>query len=483
VSKISIKKNFIYNTLYEILVIISPLITAPYVSRIFEADGVGVYSYTSAVASYFTMFAALGIKSYGQREIARHRDNPQQASKLFWELELLCISTTFLSLLIWCLVIIFSTEYTAYYAVLTVTVAATAFDISWFWKGQEQYKFIVIRNSAVKIIGIIILFVFVREKNDMLLYISLIAISGLIGNISMWANLSKYLVKIDRKTLSVKKHLSQTMVYFIPTVATSIYTVLDKVMLGWIVNSEIENGYYEQATKLINICKTLVLSINTVVSARLSFLFSKEMHDEIKEKMKAVVNFLLLIAIPVTLGLIGVASNFVPWFFGDGYEKTITVVYIMSPLLIIIGISNCLGSLYFVPSGQRARSNKAIIAGGLTNLFFNTFLIYLFQSSGAAIATVTAEIVITVMYLYMAKDYFNASCILKYSWKRLISAGFMLAVVIVLKSIIEEPLLLIIAQVGLGAAVYAVCLIALRDKLVTENLSKIFKSIFKRKGN
>ena len=164
----SIRKNYIYNTLYEILAIISPLITAPYISRIFGSDGVGIYSYTNAIAVYFTMIAALGIKSYGQREIAQHRDNKKETSKLFWELEIVCISSTIIALLGWTILILISKKYSMYYMVLTMTVLATAFDISWFWSGQEQFKFIVIRNSIVKILGIILLFTFVRKKTDLM---------------------------------------------------------------------------------------------------------------------------------------------------------------------------------------------------------------------------------------------------------------------------------------------------------------------------
>lgn len=481
----SIKKNYIYNTLYEILAIISPLITAPYVSRIFEADGVGIYSYTSAIATYFTMFAALGVKSYGQREIAQHRDNRKEASRLFWELELMCISTTLICLIGWVLLIIFSTGYSVYYLVLTMTVAATAFDISWFWGGYEQYRFIVIRNSLIKIIGIILLFVFVHKKTDLLLYIALIAATGLLGNISMWSYLPKYLVKVKPSSLKIASHYKETIVYFIPTIATSVYTVLDKAMIGWIIKSDksdFENGYYEQATKIISICKTLVFSINTVMSSRMSFLFSKKMYDEIKAKMKTTINFILLIAVPLMFGLIGVSKRFVPFFYGNGFEMTTQIIYIMAPLLIIIGISNCLGALYFTPSGQRARSNKAIITGAIVNLVFNSFLIYFLHAKGAAIASIIAELTITCMYLYMSKDFFDISCILHCIWKRLIAASTMLLVVFLLDHMISSDLFAILLEVGIGAIIYAICLVILRDSFLLDNAKKvIFKFINRKK--
>ena len=480
-AKPSIKKNFIYNTLYEILAIISPLITAPYVSRIFGADGVGVYSYTSAMASYFALFAALGIKTYGQREIAQCRDNKEKASKLFWELELMCISTTVLSLIVWAFLVIFSKENSVYYTVLTMTVAATAFDISWFWKGYEEYGFIVIRNSFIKIVGIVLLFVFVHEKSDLLLYTAMIAATGLIGNISMWAHLRKYLVKVNWHELKLKYHYQETMVYFVPTIATSIYTILDKAMIGWITKSDFQNGYYEQATKIVNICKTVVISLNSVLSSRISYLFSKQAHDEIKQKMVDALNFILLIGIPIVFGIIGIARTFVPFFFGEGFEQATILLYIMSPLVLIIAISNCYGGLYFTPSGQKARSNKGIIAGAVVNLILNAILIYPFQSYGAAVASIAAEMTVTEMYIFMSRDYFDSSCILRYSWKKLIASGTMLGVVIFLGYRISGGLAVLIAQVLAGCLIYVLMLFVLKDMFFIDQSKKIFSHVFKKK--
>ena len=476
----SIKKNFIYNTLYEILAIISPIITAPYVSRIFEADGVGVYSYTLAICSYFTMFAALGVKSYGQREIARCREDRKAASKLFWELELMCISTTLLCSIVWLFLIIFSSNYSVYYAVLTITLAATALDISWFWAGYEEYRFIVIRNSIIKIIGIVLLFTCVHKKSDLLLYVLLIAVIGFIGNLSMWTYLPKYLQKVSINELSLKRHYKETLVYFVPTIVTSIYTILDKAMIGWITKSDYENGYYEQATKILNICKALVFSIITVVSSRMSFLFAKGENNEIKDRLNNTIDFVMLFAIPIMFGLIGIADRFVPFFFGEGYEASIFILVILSALLPIVGISNSLGSLYFTPSGQRARSNKAIITGAVVNVVLNVTLIPFFKSTGAAVASVIAELTITCMYLYMARDYFDVKQIVKVSWKRLIAASIMMVAVLLIGKWIDNALLCIVLQSIAGVVSYGVLLLCLRDDFLIENTSKILKKVFRK---
>ena len=471
----SIKKNFIYNTLYEVLAIVSPIITAPYVSRIFEADGVGIYSFTSAICSYFTMFAALGVKSYGQREVARCREDRKAASKLFWELELMCVSTTLLCCIVWLFLILFSPSYSVYYSVLTITLVATAFDISWFWAGYEEYRFIVIRNSIIKIIGIVILFTCVHKKSDLLLYVLLIAAIGFLGNLSMWTYLPKYLERVSIKEISLKRHYKETFVYFIPTIATSVYTILDKAMIGWITKSDFENGYYEQATKILNICKALVFSIITVVSSRMSFLFAKGKNNEIKERLINTIDFVMLFALPIMFGLIGIANRFVPFFFGEGYDASILILIILAALLPIVGISNSLGSLYFTPSGQRARSNKAIVTGAVVNLVLNLILIPFYKSIGAAVASVIAELTITSMYLYMARDYFEAKQIVILSWKRVLAAVTMLVLVLLIGKWVESSIVCIILQAITGGITYGTILLCLKDKFVIENVSKILK--------
>lgn len=482
-SQPSIRKNYIYNTFYEILAILSPLITAPYIARIFESDGVGIYSYTNAIAVYFTMIAALGIKSYGQREIAQHRDKKEETSKLFWELELVCVSSTIVALLGWTILILISKKYSVYYMVLTMTVLATAFDISWFWSGQEQFKFIVIRNSIVKILGIVLLFVLVKKKSDLILYIAIIAGMNLLGNISMWSYLPKYLVKIDRKSISLKNHYKQAIVYFVPTIATSIYTVLDKAMIGWITDDENQNGYYEQATNIINMCKTMIFSVITVVSSRMSFLFSKEKHEEIKQKLTQTISFVTLIALPVAIGVIVVAKRFVPWFFGEGYDETVNIIYIMAPLVIIIGISNCFGALYFTPSGQRARSNKAIVAGAVVNLSLNLIMINIWKSRGAAIASVVAETTITIMYLYMARDYYDLKNIPKLIWKRIVAVGIMACLIMLIGNWISSMsnVIVLITQIVIGAIIYFIVLVILHDDFLLVNLKRYGSKLINRK--
>lgn len=459
----SIKQNYIYNTLYQILTMITPLITVPYVSRVLGVDNVGIQSFTKSVVTYFTLFAALGTIAYGQREIAMNRNDEYARSKLFWEIELLSIFTTVITVVAWGGFCLLSKEYSSIYYILTIEILSVAFDISWFFMGLEQFKFIVIRNSIVKIGGIVLIFVFVKHSNDLVRYIAINAISGLVGNAATWTYLPKIIRKVSLKDLRPLSHLKGTIGYFIPTIATSVYTVLDRTMIGAITGSEMQNGNYEQAQKIIQIIKNLMVSLNIVMSSRMSYLFSQNKISEIKNKIDQSFGLLFFVAIPSMFGLIGISTNFVPWFFGNGYEGVVSLLCILSPLPWIICVSNTLGNQYLTPSGQRVRSSKGIIFGAIVNIIANTILIPKFAAQGAAIGTIIAELSISITYVYMSRGYVSIRQLWMKTWKKLIAACIMLFVVWIIGRGHYASIIVTICQMLVGATVYLIILLVLQD--------------------
>lgn len=251
----SIKKNFIYSTAYQILNVITPFISAPYISRVLGAEGIGIQSYTASIQQYFLLLASLGTLSYGAREISMNRNDEYKRSKIFWEIELMSIGTTLIALAGWIILCFLTPKYRVYYIVLTIGIFAAAFDISWFFNGIEEFKLTVIRNSIFKIFGIILMFLYIKTREDLLLYVFITAATSFLSNLSLWPYMRRYLVKVNIRELKFKKHFSETLVYFIPTIATSVYTVLDKTLLGLITNDAVQNGYYQQAEKIINLAK------------------------------------------------------------------------------------------------------------------------------------------------------------------------------------------------------------------------------------
>lgn len=476
----SITKNYLYNVLYEIFVLIIPFITATYTARVFEADGIGAYSFSNTIASYAVLIGSLGVASYGQRECARFRDDKIMLSRSFWEIFLLKSFSVIICLVIYLIPTFFLVQYSSYLKAFICLVVAAIFDISWFYRGVENFKLVAIWQIVIKLITIIGLFLFIKEKSDLSLYILFISLSTLFGNIMMWISLKKFVDIPNFRKINPLRHLKNTLVYFIPTIATSIYTQLDKLMIGWISKDDFENGYYEQATKIVSMCKSIILTINTVIGARMSYLFQHNKFDEIKKRLLETMNYILLISVPICLGLIAIANVFVPVFFGEGYDKVTVLIYILAPLLISVGISNILGACYFIPSGQRARSNKIIVSAAFINFILNIPLIFMFKSIGACIASLIAETFIAVAYLIMGKEWLPVKAVGSMLIKKVLSGLIMFALVWTYSFYHSISIVNLIIEIFIGILSYTIFTLILKDKALLTIFNKIF-DIFGRK--
>lgn len=470
----SIKKNFIFSTAYQVLTLIAPLITAPYISRVLGAGGVGVVSYTTSIQMYFSLFAGLGTASYGMREIARNRNDVYKRSRIFWEIELLTIVTSAACLSIWGVWVALNSEYRIYYIVLTLGILAAMLDISWLYSGMEQFEYIVLPNSLLKILSIIALFVFVRNKDDAVVYLLINMLSIFLGNAAMWFGLKTFVKKVSFKELKIWPHFKETVIYFVPTIATSIYTVLDKTLIGLITHDSEECGFYEQATKIINMSKVITFTaINNVMCSRISYLFAKNQYDEIKQHIANSMEYIMFLGFGIMFGIIGVSEHFVPVFFGSGYDKTILLLNVLSPMVVIVGISNCLGSQYYTPVGKRATSAKFLIAGAIVNLFLNILMIPKLEALGASIASLISEIIISALYLSNCGGYTKIGTLIKISWKKILAGLVMLAALKYIgQFIVINELITLCVQIIAGVAIYIIVLFVLSDKWLKEVTEK-----------
>lgn len=466
--------------MYQILTLITPLITAPYVSRVLGVENIGIYSYTLSIQHYFMIAAALGTNAYGQREIARIRNDENKRSLLFWEIELLSVITTLTSLVCWSSVVLTNTELRVYFLILSANILAVLFDISWFYAGLEHFEHTVLRNSLFKIAGIIAIFTFVKTDKDLLVYLGIFVLSNLLGNISMWAHLPKYLVKINWKDVKITRHFKETLIYFIPTVATSVYSVLDRTLIGLITQNNAQNGYYEQSTKIISMANQVCFgALNAVTGARNSYLFAENKHDEIKRKIDQSIDYILFMGIGLCFGISAVASRFVPWFFGDGYDAVVNLLYIFSPIVFIIGVSNCLGANYYTPAGYRIRSSMFLIVGSIVNLILNCILIPKFDSYGAAVASVIAELVITILYMKNCDKYLTYRQLFLHGWRKVIAGVVMFVVIYAIDSTLTANTLAVFLDVFVGIVTYILVLFLTKDSIPALGI-KILKERLKK---
>lgn len=474
----SIKSNYIYNLIYEVVSLLAPLITTPYLSRILHADGIGIYSFTYSIASYFVILGNLGVATYGQMEIARVHENQRELSKVFIELFLLRGILTLVSLTIYIVFSINSSSYILERLILGIYVFSSVLDVSWLFRGVEDFSKVVIRNVVVKLITIILIFAIVKSEQDTYLYVLLISLSTLIGNLSFIIPTRRIIIRIPIKEINIWRNLRECIVFFVPTIATSVYTMLDKTMLGYLSTDISQNGFYEQAHKIEQILLVVITSLNIIMRSRMSFLFAKGKLDEMRERLDQSLKYILMISIPMTLGIVGIAKTFIPLFLGSGYEECVLLLQIFSILLVVIGISNCLNTHFLGPSGRQNKNNVVLIAGAILNFVLNYLWIPKYGALGASVASVIAEVVILAGYLYLIRDFFKGYRLLQLGWKYMVSGVVMICIVLMMeKSIDGSHIIKLFVQVFAGFIVYFGLLIVLKDEMLKSGYNLVKKKI------
>lgn len=472
----SITKNYLYNLIYQILLIIIPIITTPYVSRVLGADGVGKFSFSNSIVSYYVIFASLGFGYYAQREIAKYQDNRKKQTEIFWEI-IIVRSVSVLTVLIVYFTAMalgaFKEEYTVLMIILSINILAVAFDISFLFAGNEDFSKTVLTNTLVRILNVIAIFVFVKERNDLWKYTLITVLTVLVANASLALYAKNFLCKIEVKNLKPIRHIKPAAILFLPTIAVSVYAYLDKTMIGIITGSDFENGFYEQAEKIVKMVMTVVTSLGTVMIPRNANAFERKDMEAIRQNIYRSVRFVLLLGIPMMIGLIAVSDNMVPWFLGDGYYKSANIMKILSVLILAIGLNNVFGLQYLIPAGEDKKFTISVTCGAITNFLLNLVFIRLFKSYGAAIATIAAETVVAIIMFCFIRKNVPLREILKSSIKYLISGIIMFVPCFILGRILEPSIINTFIVVFTGAVVYLICLILLKDEFFFEIANRL----------
>lgn len=470
----SISKNYLYNLFYQILVIVMPLITTPYLSRVLGAEAIGIYSYTLSIATYFILFGTLGISLYGQREIAYVQEDDKKRSITFWEISFLKIITMTISIFIFWVTYGMHGQYKIYYRILVIELISQCIDISWFFQGIEEFKKTVIRNSIVKLIFAICIFMFVKSPNDLIKYIVIIAGANLFGNMSLWIYIPKYIQKVAIKDLHVFKHLKPTILLFIPQIAVQIYTVLDRTMLGIIIEDKSEVGFYEQAQKVVKLLLTLITSLGTVMVPRMASTFAKGDKEQLKKYMYSSFSFVFFLAFPIMAGLILISGEFVPIFFGQGYEKVAVLINVIVPITLFIGLSNIIGTQYLLPTKRQTEFSISVIVGAIVNFILNIIVIKKYASIGASITTVIAEFLVTAVQFYFVRKEIDIKTVLRLSKNNIIATVIMFGIVYITTKVLTlHGIYSIIIQITEGCIIYGIILILLKDSFVNDVLNKV----------
>lgn len=465
----SLKKNYIFNLVYQILILFLPLITTPYVSRVLGASNLGIYSFTTSITAYFILFGNLGITMYGQREIAYFQKDKKSYSKVFYEISIFKTITMFFSILFFYLFFILRTnEYSLYFTILLIELSASIFDISWFFQGMEDFKKTVSRNFIIKIICVVLIFTFVKGEDDLVTYFIIYSLSNLLGNISMWVYIPKCVCKTALQTLNIFRHFKPTVSLFIPQVAIQVYTILDRTMIGLIISDKAQVGFYDQAQKIIKILLTIVTALGTVMLPRIANNFANGNNQIIKEYIYKSLRVAYCMAFPFVFGICLISKEFVPLFLGNGYDTVVYLMCIISPIILFIATSSTIGNQFLLPTKRQREFTISVIVGALLNLILNLILIYKFSSIGASIATVCAELSVASIQLYFVRHDLSIKKIIMSSKNYFLSAVLMFAICNCINFFNFSIVFSLFFKIIIGSVIYVVGLVILKDSFVYE---------------
>lgn len=463
----SLVKNYIYDLLYRVLTIITPIATAPYISRVIGADGIGDYSYTQSICSYFSLIAILGSNVYGQREIAFCCNDKDRRSCTFWEIMCIRIMAIVASSSAYFLLCMQSSGIIKVLFLLQlVDILGLLFDITWLLQGVEEFGLLLYRNIIIKVLSVLSIFLFVKNQNDLYLYVLLTSVAVVAGNLSVWLQVGKFIHFVSWKQLRIKRHLLPILSLFLPTIALRLYDALDKTMLGIIVGSSSENGYYEQALKIITMAITVVTSLGNVMAPRMAVLYSQKNKEKLTSYMYGSFEIMWALALPIMFGIMAIAGNLVPWFFGEGYEKVIILLQCLAIICIPMGVKNVIGLQYLIPTERQNQYTKSILAGLGVNIVLNMILIPIYQSVGAAMASIISEYFVVCIQLFMIRKEIRLLTILKTIQGKLISAIIMGGGVYCLSKKMPTTIVSSLILTCIGSIVYFAMLLLFRDASV-----------------
>lgn len=473
--KNNIRLNYIYNLCYQLLNVLLPLITTPYIARVLKADGVGKYSYSYAIAAIFVAVAQLGTVTFSIREIAYYQDNREERSRLFWEIFLFRCLTVAISLIIYYFTFCRGKNADIFLA-QSLCILAVCFDISWYFQGLEQFGLITARDFFSRILGVICVFSFVKTHDDLILYTVILGVTTIIGRVANWFVLPRYLSKISFTRLRIFRNVRTYVILFVPQIANQLYLAVDKSMIGMITGNDYESGYYAQADKILKVCTAILTAVVTVLSPRIAEAFSKGKGEAVQKYVDRTTHFLWMISIPMAVGLISTIGIIIPWFLGDGYESVRWLIYAFSPHIISLAFTTFFGML-LVNTKKQNEYAMSVATGAVCNILMNAFLIRRYLSIGAVMASVVAELIIAAIQLRVLSKQMDLKVFFPNIGKNILASITMAVVVFVVRRNHAPTMFHSVVVILIGGIVYFLCLMILREKfflsLVKQYLEKL----------
>ena len=448
----SLKKNIAYNFAYQLLILVLPLVTAPYLSRVIGAEGVGTYSYSYAIATYFTYFVKLGLDNYGNRTIAACQADRDVRTRTFWSIYALQA----------CCFIVVGSCYLGYCFLVAgdlvvallqgLFVLSSLFDVNWFFFGMEQFRLTVIRNTIVKVGCAALVFLLVREAGDVDVYIAIMCGGFLISQLALWPFLRRFVGFYRPHLREVRAHLRPNLVLFVSVIAISLYNTLSTIMLGAMAG-ETEVGFFDNAVKIVSVPTALVGAVGTVMLPRTSALLAQGREAEASVHVDRTMLVVMAFSGVTVFGIPSVAYPLVGIFYGAGFEASAAALVVLCAKVPLLAFGNVMRTQYLIPKKLDNVFLVSALYGAAASVTVNLALIPSFGSLGAAFASVAAELAVLAYQAFRVRGNFPLGRFFLYG-AVFVCIGALMALVISLVPYMGSDLVDVATRVGIGLVVY-----------------------------
>lgn len=476
-SKIS--KNYLYNLIYQVVVLILPLLITPYVARVLGAHQLGIYDYVNSIVTLIYTLGLLGIGHYGNRECAYTRDDKEELSETFWSILAIQIILGFFSLLFLYIFSNINSNYQVYFRLFSIWLFGSILDCTWFYRGLEEMQYVVLKNIIAKLLFTIATFLFVKSETDLTLYVLIYGLSVLVANVSAYSQLRMF---ISRPKINIHRFteiILGSLKLFLPSIIMQIMLSADKIVLGSLSSGISNVSYYSNAEKIIQIPLSLIVVLNSVMMPRIANEFRNRRLENMKKYLTTAAEFSLFLAVPLSIGLYAIADTFVPWFLGESFMPSMDALKWLAPIAIgnaLLGVS---GSQYFVAVNKTKVLFFSNTLAAILNILLDLLLAPRFGVVGVCLATIvslTSSVI--VQYYIMSKD-IPIIPILKSLFKYLIYSMIMGIIIIVSFKGYPANYGTTIKQIVLGIVVYFGLSLLTRDVFVFQALDFVKKGFKK----
>lgn len=465
----SVKLNFILNAIRIFLGAFFILITTPYVTRVLGAENLGKVDYVTSIIQYFILFTALGVPNYGIREIARTRDSEYERTKVVLELGIILVVTTIFGYIILFFLLNKISNFKQIKTLILIMSTWILFNnigFEWFYQGIENQIYITVRFIMIRLVVIVLMFLFVKSSNDYCIYGVIVVLMNSGSNILNLINIRKYLSfkDIKLKDLTIFRHLKPILIIFAASLSISIYLQLDVVMLGNI-NDKIV-AYYTIPNKLIRLVMILITALGTVLVPRISNCIKNKDVENYKKYINLSLKYILMISIPSLVGIFLLTDNIIYIMAGEKFLQSILTMRILVFILFIVGLAYFLGFQILYPHGLEKYYTYSVTIAAIINFIFNYIMIPRYYQNGAAIGTIIAELTGVIIMLYFTRNYLKD--IEFYSLKNLkyfVSAGIMGIFILIIKTLNLSNLLTMLVAISLGSIIYFLILFLLKEDI------------------